>query len=254
MSVTLKSAREIERMRAAGQIVAETHELMREHTRPGLTTAELNDIAHRHITGYGGVPSFLGYHGFPGSICTSVNEQIVHGIPGDRVLNEGDIISIDVGVIYQEFHGDAARTLAVGSVSDQHQQLIAATEGSFWAGIDQARADWQLGDIGAAIESYAEARGFSVVREYVGHGIGREMHEAPQVPNYGTPGTGRRLRGGMTLAIEPMLNIGGSDTKTLDDNWTVVTASGGYSAHYENTVLITGDEPEVLTLLTERVV
>lgn len=254
MSVTLKSAREVERMRAAGQIVAETHALLREHVRPGVTTGELNDLAHRHITGREGVPSFLGYHGFPASICTSVNEQIVHGIPGERVLHEGDIVSIDVGVIYDGFHGDAARTLAVGTVSDQHRRLIEVTEGSFWAGIEQAREGMHLGDVGAAIEAYAEAREFSVVREYVGHGIGREMHEAPQIPNYGTPGTGRRLRSGMTLAVEPMLNIGGSETRTMDDHWTVVTASGGYSAHYENTVLITGDEPELLTLLPERVV
>lgn len=241
-------------MRAAGRIVAEAHEIMRENVRPGVTTGELNELAHRHITERGGVPSFLGYHGFPASICTSVNEQIVHGIPGKRVLIEGDIISIDIGVIYDGFHGDAARTLAVGRISAEHQQLIEAAEGSFWAGIEQARADKHLGDVGAAIEAYAEARGFAVVREYVGHGIGREMHEAPQVPNYGRPGSGRRLRSGMTLAIEPMLNIGGAETIALDDGWTVVTASGGYSAHYENTVLITEGEPEVLTLAGERVV
>lgn len=254
MSVTLKSSREIERMRAAGQIVAEAHELMRDLVRPGVTTGELNDVAHRHITGAGGVPSFLGYHGFPGSICTSVNEQIVHGIPGDRVLNEGDIVSIDIGVIYEGYHGDAARTLPVGTISDEARELIAATEGSFWAGVEHARADRRLGDVAAAIQEHAESRGFHVVREYVGHGIGREMHEPPQVPNYGEPGTGRRLRRGMTLAIEPMLNIGGAETVQLDDGWTVVTRSGGYSAHYENTVVITEDGPQVLTLLAETVV
>jgi methionyl aminopeptidase len=254
MAVSLKSAREVDLMRAAGQIVAETHELLREHTRPGVTTLELNDIAHRHIVGNGGIPSFLGYDGFPGSICTSVNEEIVHGIPGDRVLEEGDIISLDVGVIYKGYHGDAARTLAVGTVDEQVQRLIDTTEGSFWAGVEFAYADRRLGDIAAAIQQYAESRGFYIVTDYVGHGIGREMHEPPQVPNYGEPGTGRRLRKGMTLAIEPMVNIGGAGTRQLPDGWTVVTASGGYSAHYENTVLITDGEPEVLTVLAKTVV
>jgi methionyl aminopeptidase len=254
MSVTLKSSREVERMRAAGQIVAEAHELMREHVRPGITTGELNEIAHRHITKSGGVPSFLGYHGFPASICTSVNEQIVHGIPGDRVLREGDIISIDIGVIYAGYHGDAARTLPVGIVSAESRDLILATEGSFWAGVKHARAENRLGDVSAAIQRYAESHGFHVVREYVGHGIGREMHEPPQVPNFGEAGAGRRLRKGMTLAIEPMLNIGGPGAVQLDDGWTVVTESGGYSAHYENTVLITDGEPQMLTLLAESVV
>lgn len=235
-------------MRVAGQIVAETHAIMKENVQPGVTTGELNQLAHRHITERGGVPSFLGYHGFPASICTSVNEQIVHGIPGDRVLNEGDIISIDIGVIYDGYHGDAARTLAVGSISDQHRALIEATEAAFWAGFQLVRSEHRLGDVSAAIQACAEGRGFHVVREYVGHGIGREMHEAPQVPNYGDPGTGRRLRPGMALAIEPMLNIGGPGTRQLADGWTVVTESGEYSAHYENTVLVTEDEPEVLTV------
>jgi methionyl aminopeptidase len=254
MTVSLKSTREIERMRAAGQIVAEVHELMREHTRPGVTTGELNGIAHEHIVRNDGTPSFLGYHGFPGSICTSVNEQIVHGIPGDRVLNEGDIVSIDVGVIYEGYHGDAARTLPVGQVSAEVEDLIRVTEASFWAGVEWAREEYRLGDIGAAIQGYAESNGFHVVRNYVGHGIGREMHEAPQVPNFGDPGTGRRLRRGMTLAIEPMLNIGSAGTIELEDGWTVITESGEYSAHYENTVLITEDEPVVLTLLASPVV
>jgi methionyl aminopeptidase len=254
MSITLKSAREIERMRAAGQIVAEVHELLRELIRPGVTTGQLNDRAHAHIVANGGEPSFLGYHGFPGSICTSVNEEIVHGIPGDRILNEGDIVSIDVGVIYQGYHGDAARTRAVGEISAEATALIEATEGSFWAGYERVRQDNRLGDVGAAIQEYAESHGFHIVRAYVGHGIGREMHESPQVPNYGEPGTGPRLRRGMTLAIEPMLNIGGPDTRELDDGWTVVTASGGYSAHYENTVLVTDDAPEVLTQLASAVV
>jgi methionyl aminopeptidase len=254
MVVTLKSPREIDLMRAAGRIVADVHEIMRKNTYPGVTTGELNDLAHNYIAEQGGVPSFLGYHGFPGSICTSVNDQIVHGIPGDRVLNDGDIISIDVGVIYNGYHGDAARTLPIGSVSTEVADLIRVTEESFWAGVSWARTEHRLGDVSAAIQSYAEVNGFHVVREYVGHGIGREMHEEPQVPNYGEPGTGRRLRSGMTLAIEPMLNIGSPGTRQLDDGWTVVTEDGGYSAHYENTVCITDGEPDVLTMLTSRVV
>lgn len=254
MAITLKSSREIERMRAAGQIVAEVHEIMRECTRPGVTTGELNDRAHKHITRSGGVPSFLGYHGFPGSICTSVNEQVVHGIPGDRELVDGDIVSIDVGVIYDGYHGDAARTLPVGTVTAEVADLIRVTEGSFWAGIELARAENRLGDVGAAIQAHAESNWFHVVREYVGHGIGREMHEDPQVPNYGEPGTGRRLRAGMTLAIEPMVNIGSPETRQLEDGWTVVTTSGGYSAHYENTICVTDGDADVLTLLASHVV
>ncbi|MEX2425909.1 MAG: type I methionyl aminopeptidase [Thermomicrobiaceae bacterium] len=254
MTVTLKSPREIELMRAAGQVVAEVHEILREHTEPGVTTGELNKLAHAHITKRGGVPSFLGYHGFPGSICTSVNEQIVHGIPGERVLVDGDIVSIDVGVILDRYHGDAARTLPVGVVSEETTRLIRVTEESFWAGVALVREGSRLGDVGFAIQKHAEAQGFHVVREYVGHGIGREMHESPQVPNYGDPGTGRRLRKGMTLAIEPMVNIGSPGTRQLDDGWTVVTRSGGYSAHYENTVCVTDGDADVLTVMTHSVV
>ncbi len=241
-------------MRAAGQIVAEVHELLRERVAPGVTTGELNRIAHEHIISSGAYPAFLGYSGFPASICTSVNEQIVHGIPGDRVLYEGDIVSIDVGAIYERYYGDAARTLPVGEVAPEVSRLISATERSFWAGVNYATPEYRLGDVAAAIQECAEGCGFDVVRAYVGHGIGREMHEAPQVPNFGEPGTGRKLRPGMTLAIEPMLNIGGSDTRELEDGWTVVTASGGYSANYENTVLIRDGEPEVLTMLAHAVV
>jgi methionyl aminopeptidase len=249
MAITLKSTREVSLMRRAGQIVAETHAILAGHVRPGVTTAELDRIAHEYITSQDGVPSFLGYNGFPGSICASVNEEIVHGIPGPRVLKPGDIISIDIGVIHRRYHGDAARTLPVGEVSDEAMQLIAATEGSFWAGFERVLVDARLGDVSAAIQAYAESCGFAVVREYVGHGIGRSMHEAPQVPNFGTPNTGPRLRAGMTLAIEPMLNVRGEGTRQLDDGWTVVTASGLCSAHYENTVLVTLDGPEVLTRL-----
>jgi methionyl aminopeptidase len=260
MAISLKSSREIDRMREAGQIVAEVHEIMRELVRPGVTTGELNERAHEHIVKRGGIPSFLGYPGppgadpFPGSICTSVNDQIVHGIPGKRQLNDGDIVSIDVGVIYEGFHGDAARTLPVGSVTQEVSDLIRVTEESFWAGITHAREGNRLGDVSSAIQAHAEASGFHVVREYVGHGIGREMHEDPQVPNFGTAGTGRRLRAGMTLAVEPMLNIGSAATRALDDGWTVITADGGYSAHYENTICVTAEEPLVLTLLTTNVV
>jgi methionyl aminopeptidase len=254
MSITLKSSREIELMREAGRIVAEAHELLRAAVRPGITTGELNTIAHEHIVNSGGIPAFLGYNGFPGSICTSVNEEIVHGIPGPRVLQDGDIIAIDVGVVFRGYVGDAARTLPVGNISDESKRLIAVTEGSFWAGVEKVRDGARMGDVAAAIQEYAETRGFFVVREYVGHGIGRKMHEAPQVPNYGNPGTGPRLRKGMTLAIEPMVNVGSPWTRQLDDGWTVVTESGGNSAHYENTVVVTDGAPEVLTVLSDAVV
>jgi methionyl aminopeptidase len=247
MAISIKSAREIERMRVAGQVVAEVLSLMRQWVRPGISTAELDRIAHQHITERGATPSFLGYHGFPASICTSVNEEIVHGIPGHRTLREGDIVSVDVGVLLNGYHGDAAVTLPVGQVSEAAQQLIAATEGAFEAGIAQAAAGNRVGDISAAIQEYAESRGFDLVREYVGHGIGREMHEEPQVPNVGISHTGPLLRAGMTLAIEPMLTIGPAETRVLKDGWTVVTASGKLSAHYEHTVLITSEGPEVLT-------
>ncbi|MDI3339765.1 MAG: type I methionyl aminopeptidase [Sphaerobacter sp.] len=247
MAIALKSAREVRLMRAAGLVVAEVLNLMRESVAPGVTTRELDRLAYELIVRRGGQPAFLGYHGFPASICTSVNEEIVHGIPGDRVLAEGDIIAIDVGVILEGYHGDAAITLPVGRVSPEAERLIAATEGAFHAGAAQAVAGKRLGDIGAAIQSYAEERGFSVVREYTGHGVGRAMHEEPTVLNYGRPGTGLRLRAGMTLAIEPMLTAGNGMTRVLADGWTVVTADGSLAAHYEHTVLVTDDDPVLLT-------
>jgi methionyl aminopeptidase len=254
MVIAIKSAREIERMRAAGQVVAEVLSLMRQQVRPGISTAKLNRIAHRRVTERGAIPSFLGYHGFPASVCTSVNEAIVHGIPGPRTLREGDIISVDVGVLLNGYHGDAAVTLPVGRVSEQARRLIDATEGAFQAGLAQAIVGNRVGDISAAIQEYAESRGFDLVREYVGHGIGHEMHEEPQVPNVGVAHSGPRLRAGMTLAIEPMLTIGRAETQVLKDGWTVVTAGGGLSAHHEHTVLITLEGPVLLTATPEVVV
>ena len=249
MAITIKSAREIELMRAAGLVVADVLDLMRDHVRPGITTAELSRIAHEAIVSRGAIPSFLDYDGFPGSICTSVNAEVVHGIPSRRRLHEGDIISLDVGAILKGYHGDAALTLPVGEVGDDARQLIAATEGAFWAGIEQLRPGNRIGDVSAAIQEYAESRGFSLVRELSGHGIGQEMHEEPSVPNLGRPGTGLRLRAGMTLAIEPMLTVGGPETDVLEDEWTVVTTDGSLAAHYEHTVLVTDD---VAVLLTAR--
>ncbi len=252
--VTIKSSREVARMRQAGSIVAEVLALMRERVGPGVTTGELDRLARERIAARGGRPSFLGYEGYPASICTSVNEEIVHGIPGRRVLQSGDIVSIDVGVEYEGYHADAAVTLPVGEVSDEARRLIEATEGAFFAGVKQAVPGKRIGDISAAIQAYAEERGYELVREYTGHGIGREMHEAPQVPNVGRPNTGLPLRPGMTLAIEPMLTAGSAATRVLSDQWTVVTAQGVLAAHYEHTVLITEDGPELLTAPTESMV
>lgn len=254
MAISIKTAREIELMRAAGEIVGEVLELMRQHVQPGVTTAELDRIAREHIAARGGKPSFLGYHGYPASICASVNDEIVHGIPGPRLLQEGDIISVDVGVIRHGYHGDAAVTLPVGTVSAEARRLIETTEGAFQAGIAKAVSGARLGDICAAIEEYAESRGFELVREYVGHGIGREMHEEPQIPNFGVANTGPRLRQGMALAIEPMLTIGSPVTQVLHDGWTVVTARGGLAAHYEQTITITPDGPVLLTATPDHVV
>lgn len=254
MAITIKSTRELALMRAAGEVVGEVLELMRQHVQPGITTAELDQIAREHIMARDGKPSFLGYHGFPASICASVNDEIVHGIPGSRVLQEGDIISVDVGVIRHGYHGDAALTLPVGRVSEEAQRMIETTEGAFHAGIANARAGNRLGDISAAIQEYAESRGFELVREYVGHGIGREMHEEPQVPNFGVANTGPRLRQGMTLAIEPMLTIGPATARVQKDGWTVVTAGGGLAAHYEQTIAITPEGAVLLTTVPHRVV
>ncbi|MFH1651381.1 MAG: type I methionyl aminopeptidase [Chloroflexota bacterium] len=247
MGIIIKSPEEIAAMRRAGQIVARVLDTMVKKLRPGMKTRELDTIAEQEVRKLDAVPSFKGYHGFPASICASINDEIVHGIPGDRVIEEGDIISLDFGAIYQGFHGDAAVTVAVGKTSAPAVKLVAAARGALQAGIAAARPGTGLGDVSVAIQRYAESRGFSVVREYTGHGIGREMHEEPQVPNFGTPGTGPVLAKGMTLALEPMLNAGDWHTRVEADRWTVRTADGSLSAHFEHTIAITDEEPEVLT-------
>lgn len=246
--VSIKSEREIECMRQANRIVRDCLNLLEENVRPGITTRKLDKIAHDYIRKCNAIPSFLGYGGYPASICTSVNEQVVHGIPSDRVLVEGDIVSVDCGAIFQGYNGDAARTFAVGTISEEKAQLVRVTQQSFFEGIKVLRDGARLGDLGHAIQSYCEGFGYGVVRALVGHGIGRDMHEDPEVPNYGKPGHGMRLRAGMTIAIEPMINQGTWDVEMLDDGWTVVTKDGKPSAHYENTVLITQEGVEILSL------
>lgn len=247
--IIIKNHNEIDLMRSAGRIVAETLLLVEEKVRPGITTAELDSIAEEFITKHGATPSFKGLYGFPASLCISVNEQVVHGIPGGYVLKDGDIISVDCGACLNGFHGDAARTFAVGNASEEAKKLIKITEESFFKGIEKAKVGNRLTDISHEIQNYVEASGFSVVREFVGHGIGRVVHEDPEVPNFGKPGRGPRLVAGMTLAIEPMVNVGTYKVKTLGDEWTVVTNDRSLSAHYENTVVILPDGPEILTLV-----
>jgi methionyl aminopeptidase len=245
--IVSKSNVELDLMREAGRIVALTHKELQKAVHPGITTKELDQIADDFIRKQGALPSFKGYHGYPASICASVNEVIVHGIPGDRVLQEGDIISIDIGANIHGFHGDSAWTYAVGEISETAQKLLDVTEAALFKGLEQAKDGNRLSDIGHAVQTYVESHGFSVVREFVGHGIGRQMHEDPSIPNYGPPGRGPRLRTGMTLAIEPMVNVGSHHTKTLQDNWTVVTADGSLAAHFEHTVAVTPDGPDILT-------
>jgi methionyl aminopeptidase len=249
--ITLKSEHELDLMREAGRIVAEVLARIQEAVVPGVTTAEVEAIAAEIIVGkYDAIPSFKGYRGFPGMVCTSINEEIVHGIPGKRVLHDGDIISVDVGVIYKGYQGDAAITVPVGTVDADGQRLIDVTREALRVGIEAARPGNWTTDISRAIQRYAEGQGYSVVREYTGHGIGREMHEDPQIPNYFEPRMGRvRLRPGMTFALEPMLNAGSWRTRVLDDSWTVVTADGKRSAHFEHTVAVTKNGPEILTRL-----
>ncbi|MBF8299189.1 MAG: methionine aminopeptidase [Dehalococcoidia bacterium] len=234
-------------MREAGAVVANTIKALLREVRPGITTGELDALAHKTITQAGAKPSFLGYRGFPGTICTSINEEIVHGIPGKRVLKEGDILSLDVGAIVGGFHGDSATTVPVGKVSTEAMTLMEVAEESLNAAIRQCRAGARMGDVSWAVQQYAESKGFSVVKEYVGHGIGRALHEEPSVPNFGAPGRGLVLRPGMVLAIEPMVNVGVWKTRVLADNWTVVTEDGKLSAHYEHTIAINEESPEVLT-------
>lgn len=249
MSVSIKSEREIEIMRDAGKILAEVHEQLAELVQPGISTMDLNRKADEMIRKYGCIPSFLNYNGFPASICTSVNDQVVHGIPDKKmILQEGDIISIDAGVIYKDYQSDAARTHAVGTISKEAKDLMEVTKQSFFEGIRYAKAGHHLFEISAAIEDYVVAHGYSCVRDLVGHGIGKEMHEDPQIPNFRQRKRGIRLSPGMTLAIEPMVNIGRYDVCVLEDDWTIVTEDGSLSAHYENTVLITEGEPELLSI------
>lgn len=237
-------------MRQAGAIVAAVLELLKRSVEPGITTRELDNIAYKEILRCGASPTFKKYRGFPASICTSINEEIVHGIPGKRVLQEGDIIKLDVGATVDGFIGDAAISVAVGRVSQVGSDLMETTRLSLEEGIKAAQPSNRIGDIGAAIQRYSEARGYNVVREYVGHGVGRFLHEDPQVPNYGPPGRGPLLRPGMCIAIEPMLNVGDWRTRILDDQWTVVTADGSLSAHFEHTIAITEKGPEILTAPT----
>ena len=249
MAISIKSAREIELMTEAGRILAIVHEEMKKALRPGMTTKDIDRLGEAVIRSYGCTPSFLNYHGYPASICVSVNDEVVHGIPTDkRVLRDGDIVSLDAGLIYKGYHSDAARTYAVGEVSQQAKDLMKVTEECFFEGIKYAKEGNYLFDISAAIGRYAEKYGYGVVRDLCGHGIGMQLHEAPEIPNYEMSRRGPKLRKGMTLAIEPMINIGTWEVEWLDDDWTVVTRDGSLSAHYENTVLITDDEPILLTL------
>ena len=247
--VTVKTAEEIGLMRKANQIVRDTPDLLEEKIKPGMTTKQLDKIAHDYITGCNAIPSFLGYDGYPASACISIDDEVVHGIPSsERYIEEGQIVSVDIGSVYKGYNGDAARTFAIGRISDEKQKLIDVTKQSFFEGVKILREGVRLGDLGHAIQTYVEANGFSVVRALVGHGIGTDMHEDPEVPNYGRAGHGLRLKANMTIAIEPMVNAGTFDVSLLDDGWTVVTADGKPSAHYENTVAITENGVDILSL------
>ena len=245
--ITLKSSHEIELMRRAGKITAAARALAGEMVKPGVTTQEIDRAVEQFIRSQGAVPSFLNYSGYPASACISVNDEVIHGIPGKRVLKEGDIVSVDVGAYIGGFHGDCAATFPCGKISPEAEDLIRVTRESFFEGIKMAKEGHRMMDISAAIQMYVESRGYSIVREFVGHGIGTHLHESPEVPNYGRPGRGPRLLRGMTLAIEPMVNAGEAGVMQLSDGWTVKTLDGKLSAHYENTVLITDGEPEILT-------
>lgn len=245
--VILKSREEVEKMHRAGQIVAKALNILADHIRPGITTMELDAIAEAEIRKAGATPSFKGYRGFPASLCVSVNEEVVHGIPSHKKLKEGDVVSLDLGAIWQGFHGDAARTFIVGKSTDDAMQLMRVTEESLMLGIEQARAGNRIGDIGHAVQSYVESYGFSVVREFVGHGIGRNLHEDPQIPNYGNPGQGPRIKMGMVLAIEPMVCMGRPEVEIMSDNWTAVTRDRSLAAHFEHSIAITDNGPWILT-------
>ena len=248
--IQLKNPLQINEMKEAGRITGEALLVARESIREGISTYELDKIIRNHIEKSGAKPSFLGYHGFPGSACISINDEVIHGIPSKkRILREGDIVKIDVGAFYKGYHGDAARTIPVGRVSEEAEKLIRVTRESFFAGIEKLQVGNRLGDVGHAIDAHVVANGFSTVKKYIGHGIGHELHETPDVPNYGTEGRGTRLCAGMTLAIEPMVNVGGESVRELPDGWTVKTADGTLAAHYENTVALTSNGVIVMTQL-----
>ena len=246
--ITIKNERELESMRQAGKITAAARELAGSLVRPGVSTKAIDRAVHDYIVSQGAKPSFLNYNGYPGSACISVNEVVIHGIPGNYILKEGDIVSVDVGAFYKGFHGDCAATFACGAISAEAQKLIDVTKQSFFEGIKFATRGNRVQDISHAVQMYVESNGFSVVRSFVGHGVGRKLHEEPEVPNFGAPGRGPRLLPGMTIAVEPMVNQGVYDVRILQDGWTTVTADGKLAAHYENTVLITDGEPEILTV------
>ena len=245
--ITLKTPQEIEKMRKAGRVVATTLETLKAAAQVGMTTGDLDELARQKIAEAGAIPSFKGYHGFPGHICASVNEEVVHGIPGNRVLKEGDILSVDLGAIVEGYHGDSAITFPIGSISSEIQLLLQVTEESLYKGIQAAIVGNRLGDVSSAIQTHVDSYQFGIVREFVGHGIGSQMHEDPKIPNYGPPHQGPLLKAGMTLAIEPMVNLGTPGVRILDDQWTVVTRDGKPSAHFEHTILITENGPEILT-------
>ena len=253
--IRIKSAREIQLMRRAGKITAAARALAGKMVAPGVTTLEIDRAVHDFIVSQGAVPTFLGYGGYPANLCISINDQVIHGIPDkNTVIREGDVVSIDVGATKDGYVGDCAATFIAGRAKDQEaEKLVSVTRQSFFEGIKFARPGFRVSDIGSAIQQYVEANGFSVVREYVGHGVGREMHEEPEVPNFGRPGHGPRLVRGMVIAVEPMVNAGGWPVKVLKDGWTVVTQDGSLSSHYENTILITDGEPEILTVCEEQV-
>lgn len=252
MAVSIKSAHEIELMRESGRILSIVHTELAKMIKPGISTLDIDKKCYEIIRDFHCTPSFLNYDGYPASVCVSVNEQVVHGIPNaEKILKDGDIVSLDAGVIYKGYHSDAARTVPVGEISKELQQLIQVTKQSFFEGIKFAKPGFRIGDIGGAIQDYAESFGYSLVRELVGHGVGKSLHEDPQVPNFRMKQKGMRLEAGMTIAIEPMVNMGVYEVKWLDDGWTVITADGLPSAHYENTVLITNGEPELFTIERE---
>jgi methionyl aminopeptidase len=250
--IICRSAAELRRLRDANQLVGRVLERLREAVVPGMTTGALDALAEREVRAAGAVPAFKGYKGYPATICASINEQVVHGIPSTRVLREGDIISIDLGVVLAGFYGDSAITVGVGEISPKAAELLRVTEESLWKAIEAVRPGARVSDIGHAVQSHVEKSGFSVVREFVGHGIGSELHEEPQIPNYGDPGRGPRLAEGMVLAIEPMVNAGAAGVKVLQDGWTAVTSDRSLSAHFEHTVAVTHDGAEVLSLISER--